>query len=118
MTSPRRHALRTVLPWTVALFLAVLLVMVVELRTGRGPGATNAAATAVTTPARRQVTVRRYVIKRVVVHLPGEADEGGGRTVTRLAAVPVTTSAPVTSASTASAPAPAPAPAPLTSHTS
>ena len=110
---------------TLGLFLAVFALLVFQLRNGRDPalgrGALVASApTPVVQPPRR-VLLRKVIITRVVVHLPG--DDGGTRVVpVRLPANSVVPVAPAPSAPAApvqAAPvAPAPAPPPVTTRSS
>jgi hypothetical protein len=110
---PRRPGLLAVGVWSLAAFVVVLVLLVVQMRVGREPalGARPAAAVA---PAPRRVLVRRVIVKRVVVDEVHDAEDGGAG-VTRRTVVVVPR--PSTPAATP-APAPAPAPAPLVTKTS
>jgi hypothetical protein len=111
-TTRRRSALAV--GWsTVAIFLAVLTGLALQLRSGHDPalGADTSAAPATTAP--RQVLVRRIVEKRVVVHVVPATSQPGSP--------PAPTPAPAPAPSvvvTSSPPAPAPAPAPVTTRAS
>lgn len=119
MTRRQPPPARVVVTATLALFLTVFALLVFQLRSGHDPalGAGTVARVASSPPPKR-VLVRKLIITRVVVHLPGE-DESVSVPVTRTAVVPVapaSASAPVPAP--APTPAPAPAPAPLTTHSS
>jgi hypothetical protein len=103
---------------TLGVFLAVLALLVFQLRSGHDPALGRGTALAgAPLPPPRHVLVRRVVVTRVVVHLPEEADDSP----VALAAAPAVVSqytAPAAPPVTSVAPAPAPAPAPLTTRTS
>ena len=71
---PRRPGLLAVGAWSLAAFVVVLALLVVQMRVGRDPalGARPAAALA---PAPRRVLVRRVIVKRVVVDEVHDAEE-------------------------------------------
>ena len=73
---PRRPGLLAVGAWSLAAFVVVLALLVVQMRVGRDPalGARPAAALA---PAPRRVLVRRVIVKRVVVDEVHDAEERG-----------------------------------------
>ena len=108
---PRRGpSMAAVGGWSLAAFVVVLTLLVVQMRVGRDP-ALGSRRAAVAAPAPRRVLVRRVIVKRVVVDEVRDAEDGAasappGRAV-------------VTTGQTAPAPAPAaaaPAPAPLPLH--
>jgi hypothetical protein len=112
---PRRPGLLAVGGWSLAAFVVVLALLVVQMRVGRDPalGARPAAAVA---PAPRRVLVRRVIVKRVVIDEIRDAKDGGARAARRTVVVVPQGSAPA--AAPAPAPAPAAAPAPLVTKTS
>lgn len=110
---PRRPGLLAVGVWSLAAFVVVLVLLVVQMRVGRDPalGARPAAALA---PAPRRVLVRRVIVKRVVVDEVHDAEDAGASAPQRTVVVVPQSSAPAP----APAAAPAPAPAPLVTKTS
>ena len=108
---PRRPGLLAVGGWSLAAFVVVLALLVVQMRAGRDPAL--GARPAVVRSAPRRVLVRRVIVKRIVVDELRDAEDAGGGTPARtVVLIPRQTSAP------APAPAVAPAPAPLVTKTS
>ena len=114
---PRRPGLLAVGGWSLAAFLVVLTLLVVQMRVGRDPalGARSAAAVA---PAPRRVLLRRVIVERVVIDVVHDAEDGGAGASGRTVAVVPPGPAPAPAPAAAAAPAPAPAPAPLVTKTS
>jgi hypothetical protein len=112
---PRRPGLLAVGTWSLAAFVAVLVLLVVQMRVGRDPALGARPATAVA-PAPRRVLVRRVIVKRVVVDEVHDAEDGGASAARRTVVLVPRPSAPA--AAPAPAPAPVPAPAPLVTKTS
>ena len=116
---PRRPGLLAVGAWSLAAFVVVLALLVVQMRVGRDPalGARPAAALA---PAPRRVLVRRVIVKRVVVDEVHDAEEPGASAPQRtVVLVPKGSSpAPPPPAAPAPSPPPPPPPPPLVTKTS
>jgi hypothetical protein len=111
---PRRPGLLAVGTWSLAAFVAVLVLLVVQMRVGRDPALGARPATAVVAPAPRRVLLRRVIVKRVVVDEVHDAEDGAASAARRTVVVVPQPSAPAV----APAPAPAPAPARLVTKTS
>ena len=81
---PRRPGLLAVGGWSLAAFLVVLTLLVVQMRVGRDP-ALGARSVAAVAPAPRRVLLRRVIVERVVIDVVHDAEDGGagasGRTV-------------------------------------
>jgi hypothetical protein len=111
----RRPRLLAVGVWSLAAFVVVLVLLVVQMRVGRDP-ALGARPAAVVAPAPRRVLVRRVIAKRVVVDEVHDAEDGAASAARRTVVVVPRPSPPA--AAPTPAPAPAPAPAPLVTKTS
>ena len=100
---PRRPGLLAVGAWSLAAFVVVLALLVVQMRVGRDPalGARPAAALA---PAPRRVLVRRVIVKRVVVDEVHDAEDAGASAPQRTVVVVPQGSAPARRARSRSGP--------------
>jgi hypothetical protein len=117
---PRRGpGLAAVGGWSLAAFVVVLTVLVVQMRIGRDP-ALGARTAAAVPPAPRHVLVRRVIVERVVVDEVRDAEAAGAPAPPRATADAPRPAAPApaVTAARAQAPAPAPAPAPLVTKAS
>lgn len=105
----RRPGPGAVVAGSVALFVAVLTLMAVQLRAGRDPAL---GAAAVSARPVRHIVVHRVVIRRVITVIPspeGDDTSGGGYG----GGYSGGSSGSAASSAPSSAPAPAPAPAPV-----
>jgi hypothetical protein len=114
---PRRPGLLAVGGWSLAAFVVVLALLVVQMRVGRDP-ALGARPTAAAAPAPRRVLVRRVIVKRIIVDEVRDAPVAGATAPSRtLVLVPQQTATPAPAPAAAPAPAPAAAPAPAPAPT-
>jgi hypothetical protein len=117
MTSPRPIATITA---AVAVFVAVLVLLAWQVRSGRDPALGAAKQTARVAPTPRRVLVKK-VVRRVIVTKVVQTDDGPvlvASTAPAPAAASSGTTVQSAPAVAYSAPAPAPAPAPVVTKTS
>ena len=112
---PRRPGMLAVGAWSVAAFVMVLALLVMQMRAGRDPSLGARQATAMAAAPRR-VLVRRVIVKRVVVDVVHDAEDEGASAARRTVVVVPQSVAPA--AAPVPPAAPAPAPAPLVTKTS